>query len=125
MTARRGGEAEAVSAESFSRQFRLREEKKFRELLSSGAKTSTPYFFIRHRSNGGPDPRLGIVAPKKTFRRVVDRNRLKRIARESFRRAARRLPPHDFLVYYLASALVTEGVVLAQSLRECWARISK
>lgn len=125
MIARRAGEVGVAGTEKFPRQLRLREEKNFRDLISSGAKISTPYFFLRHRSNGHQNPRLGIVVPKKTFRRVVDRNRLKRLARESFRRVAGGLPDHDFLVYYLAPALPAAGVVLAKSLRECWARISK
>jgi ribonuclease P protein component len=125
MTARRAGEDEPLGGEKFSRAARLRDEKNFRDLISVGEKISTPYFFIRHHSNDHEAPRLGIVVPKKTFRRVVDRNRLKRIARESFRRAASRLPARDILVYYLAAALKAEGVVLARSLRECWGRMSK
>ncbi|HKY63893.1 MAG TPA: ribonuclease P protein component [bacterium] len=112
-------------SEKFSRAARLRDEKIFRDLISAGEKISTPFFFIRHRHNPSKSPRLGIVAPKKTFRRVVDRNRLKRIARESFRRAAARLSARDILVYYLAPALNAEGVVLARCLRECWARMGK
>ncbi len=125
MTVRRAGEDDRWGGEKFSRDARLRDEKNFRDLISAGEKISTPYFFIRHRSNDRETPRLGIVVPKKTFRRVVDRNRLKRIARESFRRAAPRLPGRDILVYYLAAALKAEGVVLARSLRECWGRMAK
>ena len=125
MTARRAGEDERSGSEKFSRDSRLREEKIFRELISTGEKISTPYFFIRHRSNDQQASRPGIVVPKKTFRRVVDRNRLKRIARESFRRAAARLSGRDILVYYLAAALKAQGVVLAQSLSQCWVRMAK
>lgn len=125
MTARRAGEDDRWGREKFSRDARLRDEKNFRELLSAGEKISTPFFFIRHCNNDRQAPRLGIVVPKKTFRRVVDRNRLKRIARESFRRAASRLPGRDILVYYLAPALKAEGVILARSLGECWGRMAK
>ena len=125
MTLRRVGETEGPGGEKFSRTFRLREEKAFRNLLSAGEKISTAFFFIRHRINDSEHPRLGIVVPKKNFRRAVDRNRLKRLTRESFRRVAGQLPAHDFLVYYLASALRAERVVLSRSLRESWSRISK
>jgi ribonuclease P protein component len=44
--------------------------------------TSIDIFF---RQNGLSNPRLGMVVPKKVLARAVDRNRVRRILRESFR----------------------------------------
>jgi len=43
-------------------------------------------------------PRLGIVVGKRAVRRAVDRNRLKRAIRESFRHEQHRLPSLDIVV---------------------------
>ena len=42
-------------------------------------------------------PRLGLIVGKRMLRRAVDRNRAKRVIRESFRQAAR-LPAMDIVV---------------------------
>jgi ribonuclease P protein component len=42
---------------------------------------------LLHIANGHPgESRLGLVVPKRLTRRSVDRNRMKRLAREAFRR---------------------------------------
>jgi ribonuclease P protein component len=42
---------------------------------------------LLHMADGHPgESRLGLAAPKRLIRRSVDRNRLKRLAREAFRR---------------------------------------
>ena len=48
--------------------------------------------------NGGDLARLGIVVSRRTARRAVDRNRLKRLVRETFRRQQRELSGFDVLV---------------------------
>jgi len=48
--------------------------------------------------NARTTPRLGIVVSKRAMRRAVDRNRLKRAIRESFRNEQHQLPPMDIIV---------------------------
>ncbi len=43
-------------------------------------------------------PRLGLAVSKKSARRAVDRNRVKRLAREQFRHAQWSLPAVDLVV---------------------------
>ncbi len=43
-------------------------------------------------------PRLGFAIAKKQIKRAVDRNRLKRIFRESFRQHQAQLPNKDFVI---------------------------
>jgi len=47
-------------------------------------------------------PRLGMIIAKRLLARAVDRNRVKRCVRESFRLALPELPACDFLVRLIA-----------------------
>lgn len=55
----------------------------------------------------GSGARLGLAISRKHARRAVDRNRIKRIAREAFRVRRQQLPPVDIIV--LSRAGVTEA----------------
>jgi len=60
-------------------------------------------------------PRLGLAVPKKHTRRAVDRNRLKRLLRETFRAARDDLPPVDVVVICRGGA--DDGAVRADFAR--------
>ena len=60
--------------------------------------------------------RLGVVIPKKLAHRAVQRNLLKRLAREAFRLAWRELPPFD-MVLRLAKA---PGDCVDVAARKAW-----
>lgn len=49
-------------------------------------RVSNPAFLALARENPGVERRLGLVVGRKAAARAVDRNRLKRLIRESFRR---------------------------------------
>lgn len=53
---------------------------------------------VRARRNGGDLPRLGLIISKKSIKRAIDRNLVKRIARESFRLCQARLGGLDVVV---------------------------
>lgn len=54
------------------------------------------------RPNVAGHARLGMVIPKRLLDRAVDRNRMKRCIRESFRLARAALPACDFVVRLIA-----------------------
>lgn len=73
-----------------------------------------------YRSNGLDRPRLGLAISKKCARRAIDRNRLKRLARESFRRAYRRLPGVDIVVMCTPRATAESNQRLFDALEQVW-----
>jgi len=67
-------------------------------------------------------PRLGLTISRRVAKRAVDRNRLKRIARESFRQQLA-LPAWDFVVLGKPGADKTEPEALRTSLDRHFERL--
>ena len=69
-------------------------ERVFAQPMKSGARGLT----VLARLNDRPYPRLGLVISKRSARAAVDRNRLKRLAREAFRHVQNHLGGVDFII---------------------------
>ncbi|SDX46735.1 ribonuclease P protein component [Allochromatium warmingii] len=78
---------------------------------------------VLYRPNDLDRPRLGLAIAKKCARRAVERNRLKRLARESFRRAYYRLPAVDIVVLCAQGAPQESNQRLFDVLERAWAHI--
>ncbi len=63
-----------------------------------GYQSSNGGVTLRARRNGGDLPRLGLVISKKSIKHAVDRNRVKRMTRESFRLCQSRLSGLDVVI---------------------------
>lgn len=70
------------------------------------------------------EPRLGLAVSRRVSKRAVRRNRIKRIARDSFRRHRTDLPPCDVLVIARASADAQDNASLHAELATLWRRIA-
>lgn len=77
------------------------------------------------RPNADRQVRLGLAIAKKCARRAVDRNRLKRLVRESFRTQRLSLSGLDLVVMCRRDAVAAENSQLMASLASHWARIRK
>jgi len=67
-------------------------------LLTSGRLSKRPGFSVSLKANALGVPRLGLIVPKRVFPRAVDRNRMKRLLREWFRRKQAILGGRDILI---------------------------
>ncbi len=80
--------------------------------------------FRRHELK--PEPaRMGLAIAKKRAKKAVDRNRLKRIARESFRHNRQAVGQIDAVVMNKDSAATASNAELRQSLDALWAELAK
>jgi len=75
------------------------------------------------RAGATPQPRLGLAISKRCAARAVDRNRLKRTVRESFRHRVRDLPPVDVVVLCTRDARHIATSSLRRTLDDAWERI--
>ncbi len=81
--------------ERYSRRDRLRKRFEFRQTQLHGRRIHSPHFLIVVRPNALQDTRLGITVTKKVGN-AVERNRVKRVVREVFRRNRALFPgSHD------------------------------
>ena len=103
LTGARFGAALLSGTARFSPDQRLHTAAEFGRVFAEPARSSDRFFTVLARPSGRAVPRLGLTVSRRTAKRAVDRNKLKRLARESFRQQ-RSLPPWDFVVLARAGA---------------------
>ncbi len=77
-------------------------------------RAGTPQITILGRLNSLGHPRIGLTVAKKNVRRAHERNRIKRLTRESFRLRQHELPAMDFVVVAKKKGLPTSITVLSR-----------
>lgn len=68
-------------------------------------------------------PRLGLVVAKKHIRKAVQRNRIKRVIRDNFRRYRHSIMNIDIVVLARKEALDVAPSLLQKSLEKHWLRL--
>ena len=81
----------------FSRAQRLRRKAQITSVLSRGRSTAGGGVQL-HSMPGNGGPRLGVIAGRHAWPRAVDRNRFRRLVRETFRLLQHRLQQRDYIV---------------------------
>ncbi len=71
------------------------------------------------------EPRLGLAISKKNARRAVDRNRIKRLIRESFRLHQHDLPGIDLVIMAKPEAKNAENQQILHSLQQHWEKLAQ
>ncbi|WP_324779812.1 ribonuclease P protein component [Thiobacillus sedimenti] len=84
------------------RDARLVDKAAFDRVFADNQRARTDYLVVMARPNAVGHPRLGMVIAKRLLARAVDRNRVKRCVRESFRQILPDLPACDFVVRLIA-----------------------
>jgi ribonuclease P protein component len=104
----------------FARAARLLKASQFRRVFQRARRVADQNFTILARTNGQQAARLGLAISKKQVRRAVDRNRLKRLVRESFRHHRQSLQGFDVVVMARTQALACTNRELAEGLDGLW-----
>jgi ribonuclease P protein component len=105
---------------SLPRQTRLRRRRDFRHVFAQPSKSGDSYFTVLARRNGRQPARLGLAISIKCAVRAVDRNRIKRVVRESFRRHRYSLHGVDVVVLCRPIAATCPNDRLFSSLSAHW-----
>jgi ribonuclease P protein component len=110
----------------FSRQNRLLKPAEFRSVFKRHNRSEDQYLKVLARENTSAHHRLGLAVAKKNCRRAIDRNRIKRLVRESFRHhvaGSTGGTPMDFVVMSKAESNAVANTVLYRSLERHWHKL--
>lgn len=88
-------------------------------------RASHPNFLVLARPNHAAHAKLGLVVSKKNVRHAVNRNLIKRVARETFRLQQHNLPAIDAIVLARRGADAVPKDQLAAIFNGLWKRIIK
>jgi len=88
-------------------------------------KVHQPHFLFLAKISEQPKSRLGIVVAKKKVRRAHERNRVKRLARESFRLHQQQLDVLDIVVMPKQGIEAIPNAELHQQLQFAWQKLQR
>lgn len=108
----------------FDRSFRLLRRPEYDRVFHRPVRAGTAALLVLASRNGLGTARLGLIVPKKALRRAVQRNRVKRIIRESFRHARPELPEMDVIVIARSQCGSLSNRELSRTLVRLWHQIS-
>ena len=113
-------ERSQIERQNFAKSCRLCCSKDYQFVFKSASKASDNFFLILSRKNTTGEARLGLAVAKKHARLAVQRNRIKRLIRESFRKQKSAMPAVDIVVMIRPAAVKANNQQLVTSLKNLW-----
>ncbi|WP_029132186.1 ribonuclease P protein component [Sedimenticola selenatireducens] len=107
---------------SFGRDLRLLKPAEFQRVFQNSRRSSDRCFTVLFLANGKMNARLGTAVAKKILKRAVDRNRVKRLIRESFRLKQHDLAGLDLVVMCARGIDLSNIHQLRDSLDRHWTK---
>lgn len=113
-----------MGSASFPRAARLLRPGDFAALRSASRRVGADHFHAEAapRTSG---PRLGMAVSRRVSKRAVERNRIKRQIRESYRHIRPQLPALDILVVARTSAAAHDNATLRADLIRLWDKLRR
>ena len=107
----------------FDKTRRLLKKNDFDNVFNQAKKIVTPEFIILYRDNVVGHARLGMALSKKRIAKSHDRNRVKRLLRETFRINAQ-LPAIDIVVLAKPGAGKVQNSMIFTNIGQAWDKLS-
>lgn len=108
----------------FSRDDRLTKPAEFERVFKDPVKTTSRHFTVLACPNGNEYARLGLAIAKKNIRLAVQRNRIKRVIRESYRQYKNQLGQIDIVVLARRGADQASRATLRDTLQQHWDQLA-
>jgi len=115
----------ALESDRFRRSDRLLKAAEYRVVFKQPIRSADKFFTVLASYNGMEKSRLGLAISKKSTPKAVDRNRLKRIARESFRQHYAKSAPLDFVVLAKPGTFKADNATLFRSMSALWKSVNE
>lgn len=111
---------------SFGKSRRLLKAADYKQVFDHNeARASHRYFLLLAKPSPGEHQRLGLVIAKKNVKLAVQRNRVKRIVRETFRLLPDNNPPLDMIFLARRGIEQLDKQELSSILREQWRKLTR
>jgi len=107
----------------FPKAYRLITASDYSQVFKNPKKVSTPELLFLFSKNNQVSSRLGLAIAKKQLPLAVDRNRIKRLIRESFREQRSRLSSVDIVVIARKNLLNMDNTHVRQQLDMLWGQV--
>lgn len=108
---------------TFPRELRLLTPSQFQNVFSQAARFHSKNLTIFARKNNEVSARLGFAITKKNIKLACQRNRIKRIVRESFRQNQHQLHPVDFVILSKKNTDQLQSEQINQQIEQLWRKI--
>ena len=105
----------------FNKTRRLLNKSDYDDVFNQAQKVVTPEFIVLYRNNTIGHARLGLALSKKTIAKAHDRNRVKRLLRETFRN--RLLPAVDVVILARRGVANVENSKMINKLGNIWDKL--
>lgn len=106
----------------FKKKRRLLHKSDYDHVFNQAQKIANSCFVVLYRDNEVDQARLGLAISKKMVAKAHDRNRLKRLLRETFR--VQQLPAIDVVVLARTGVASIERSILIKKLSNVWNQLS-
>ncbi|CAM5185499.1 ribonuclease P protein component [Alishewanella longhuensis] len=109
----------------FGRELRLLTPSQFDNVFQNPFRVASPLFTILAKPNQLTHPRIGLTIAKKRVKLAVQRNRIKRCVRDSFRLHQHQLPGVDLVLMVKGDISNTPNDELLKQLERLWQKIAR
>ncbi|MBE8167532.1 MAG: ribonuclease P protein component [Shewanella sp.] len=114
-----------MTSYTFSRELRLLTPAQFKTVFSNPIKASSAEITLLAVQNQFDHPRVGLTVAKRFVKHAHDRNRIKRIIRDSFRLKQHDLPPVDIVVLVRHGVVDMDNAALHKLVEKLWRKLCR
>lgn len=114
-----------VCQNAFSRELRLLTPSEYRNVFNGSIRIPSESITILTTQNNKKHPRLGLAISKKNVKLAHQRNLIKRVIRDSFRRHQQSLPNIDIVAISKKGSQELSSAELHQIMIKLWLRIKQ
>lgn len=108
---------------SFDKAHRLLAKREYDHVFEKSQKINSETFVVLYRLNAVGHARLGLALSKKKISKAHDRNRVKRIIREAFRKTL--LPPVDIIFLAKKGTGTCSKMATYEDVSKIWEQLQK
>lgn len=115
----------SVVDHTFPKSSRLRTPADYQHVFAHATKFANRHWTLIVRPSDGQAPKLGLAIAKKQLPKAVSRNRVKRLARETFRQQKQALKGYDMVVLGRRGMTQADNATLIKSFKHLLNKIQK